>query len=147
MRESQPNQLLLSSHTIKNQSFHRLQISRQNIQYPPDDLSSIQQQNQFPKCASQLPLFPPFSFQQVSVLLSVQETAPRMAAPVIWKKMTITLTSWMATGNSKLKTRIISNLLLLKDYSDGAICKNVITVEKFPNLLVPKGKSGCVRCK
>jgi hypothetical protein len=81
------------------------------------------------------------------VLLSVQETAPRMAAPVIWKKMTITLTSWMATGNSKLKTRIISNLLLLKDYSDGAICKNVITVEKFPNLLVPKGKSGCVRCK
>jgi hypothetical protein len=50
-------------------------------------------------------------------------------------------------GNSKLKTRLISNLLLLKDYSGGAICKNVITVEKFPNLLVPKGKSGCVRCK
>jgi hypothetical protein len=35
----------------------------------------------------------------------------------------------------------------LKDYSDGAICQNEITTKKFPNLSVPHGKSGCVRCK
>lgn len=30
---------------------------------------------------------------------------------------------------------------------EGAICKDQINTSKFPNLLVPAGRSGCVRCK